>query len=124
MGNASIVTPFISGFLALLGSYFGAKAAFRTKIWEQKRHDYGQLLLAIESEEQDQGKRLNEIIRRLELVALVGSRDVSVKAEQILSDARHDKSKLLGKPPDWRQEMFNIMRKDIQPWAKFQIPAT
>jgi hypothetical protein len=75
-------------FLAfVIGTTSGIAAAvvtsllsFRTTVWEQRRHDYGQLLIVLANRDPE------EIVRRLELVALMGTKPIAEKALAIKSE--------------------------------------
>jgi len=86
--------------------------AFRSTVWQQRRLDYGQLLLALSK------RNPEEILNRLELVALVGSDKVRMRAVST-------KSELMTLPKtatsvdeslcaQWHSTMFELMRTDIQ----------
>jgi hypothetical protein len=95
----------------LLASLVAGSMAFRREIWHQRRHDYGQLLRELEK-----GKP-QEILERLELVALIAPKHISHKATEFAglvgTSSGNDVNSALRKRI--REEMFPLMYRDVQP---------
>jgi hypothetical protein len=87
---------------------------FRATVWQQRRHDYAQLLVALSKRDPE------EILKRLELVALVGPPAVRQEAVavkmRLLARERADPV-AADEVGEWHSAMFDLMRRDIDSWS-------
>lgn len=86
--------------------------AFRTTVWEKRRHDYAQLLIALTERNKE------EILKRLELVALIGSNRVRNPAQEIKKKLLFQETPTVAEQDaaHWHALIFELMRKDILGW--------
>lgn len=102
----SVVIGAFSGIIAavitsMVSSYMGR--------WKQKRHDYAQLLIAL------RGKGRIEIIKRLELVALMAPKNIYKKIESMNQEMDKINEPNEEKRKELRDQTYKELREDIQP---------
>ena len=99
----------------LVGAALGGVFTAWLGNWKQRRHDYGSLLEVIAE------RKSAELRKRIELAALVASRQLLPILESIRDEAnRNDWSNI---PSDrweaWRADLFAVMRRDLNPLLRF-----